>query len=279
MRYQPVPDYHMHTPRCHHASGTVRQYAEAAMAAGLREIGMSDHSPMPNGFMDDWRMGPAELHSYLTEVEKVRDALARRLCVRVGLEADFRPGSEAGMQRLLKLYDWDYVIGSVHYIDDWDFDNPARLAHWDEVGVEEVYCAYFDRVAQSAATGLFDIIGHPDLIKKFGHRPPAGRQRVLQAEETMLQAVKKAGCALEISSAGLRKPVAEIYPHPRIVARAAELGIPFAYGSDAHGPDAVGHGMDECLSLLESSGIGEVCTFNKRRRSMQPIQSDRSGHG
>jgi len=272
MRFYPVPDYHMHTPRCHHASGTVLEYAEAAVAAGLKEIGMSDHSPMPNGYMDDWRMGPEELHSYLTEVEQTRDKLAKKLSLRVGIEADFRPGSEAGMTRLLKLYDWDYVMGSVHYIGDWDFDNPARLAHWDEVGVEEVYCAYFDLVARSAASGMFDIIGHPDLIKKFGHRAPADSEPVKQAEEAMLQAVKKADVALEISSAGLRKPVGEIYPHPRIVARAAELGIPFAYGSDAHGPDAVAHGMDECLDLLESCGVKEICSFKARKRSMLPIR-------
>ncbi|MDX8391730.1 MAG: histidinol-phosphatase HisJ [Mariprofundaceae bacterium] len=272
MRYCPVPDYHMHTPRCHHASGTVREFAEAAIAAGLVEIGMSDHSPMPAGFMDDWRMSPAELHSYLTEVEQVRDALAANLKVRVGVEADFRPGSETGVARMIGLYDWDYVIGSVHYIEDWDFDNPARLARWNEVGIEEVYCAYFDLVAQSAASGMFDIIGHPDLIKKFGHRPPEKSERVLQAEEAMLQAVQKAGCALEISSAGLRKPVGEIYPLPRIVKRAAELNIPFAFGSDAHGPDAVAHGMDECLELLEASGVHEICAFADRKRSMQPIQ-------
>jgi len=277
MNFYPVPDYHMHTPRCHHASGTVREFAEAAMAAGMHEIGMSDHSPMPAGFMDDWRMAPSELHSYLTEVEQVRDALAADLTVRVGLEADFRPGSEAGVARLISLYDWDYVIGSVHYIDDWDFDNPARLAHWDKVGVEEVYCAYFDLVAQSAATGMFDIIGHPDLIKKFGHRPPEDSSRVLEAEEAMLQAVHKAGCALEISSAGLRKPVGEIYPLPRIVKRAAELAIPFAYGSDAHGPDAVGHGMDACLELLEASGVHEVCVFSNRQRSMQAIERVQDG--
>jgi len=278
MRYQPVPDYHMHTPRCHHASGTVREFAEAAMALGMKEIGMSDHSPMPKGFMDDWRMDPAELHSYLTEVEKVRDTLARKLCVRVGLEADFRLGSEAGLKRLLKLYDWDFIIGSVHYIDDWDFDNPAKLSHWDKVGVEEVYCAYFELVGKSAASGMFDIIGHPDLIKKFGHRAPEGSQCVLQAEESMLQAVKQADVALEISSAGLRKPVGEIYPHQRIIARAAELDIPFAYGSDAHGPDAVGHGMDECLSLLESCGVHEVCVFKGRKRSMQPILKAKEKH-
>ena len=202
----------------------------------------------------------------------MRDALAGRLTLRIGLEADFRPGSEAGVASMIAGYDWDYVMGSVHYIGDWDFDNPDKLARWDEVGIEDVYCAYFELVAQSAASGMFDIIGHPDLIKKFGHRPPAGSARAAEAEEAMLQAVKAAGCALEISSAGLRKPVGEIYPHPRIVRRAAELGIAFAFGSDAHAPDAVGHGMDDCLDLLRAHGIGEVACFDKRTRTMMPIE-------
>ncbi len=272
MRYQPVPDYHMHTPRCHHASGSVSAYAEAALAAGLEEIGISDHSPMPDTFMDDWRMDAPELADYLREVEEVRDRFAGRLIVRLGLEADFRPGSEAAVADIVEAWPWDYVIGSVHYIADWDFDNPEKIGHWEEIGIEDAYCAYFDLVAASATSGMFDILGHPDLIKKFGHRPPAGSRRVMAAEENMLQVVKKAGCALEISSAGLRKPVKEIYPHARIVARAAELSIPFTFGSDAHSPQAVGHAMDDCLALLESSGIHEICSFEHRRRRMLPIQ-------
>jgi len=277
MHYYPVPDYHMHTPRCHHAKGDVREYAQAAIKAGLTEIGMSDHSPMPEAFHDAWRMDMQELTNYQREVEAVRDEVSETLTVRVGLEADFRPGSESYVAGLIDSYDWDYVIGSVHYIGDWDFDNPEKAGRWEHAGIEEVYCAYFRLVAQSAATGLFDIIGHPDLVKKFGHRPPAGSPCVLAAGEAMLQAVKKAGCALEMSSAGLRKPVREIYPAEPIVARAAELGIPFAFGSDAHSPEAVGHAVDACLALLESCGIHEVCTFEHRRRRMVPIQDTRYG--
>ncbi len=272
MRYQPVPDYHMHTPRCHHAKGNVREYAEAAIQAGLTEIGMSDHSPMPTAFDDDWRMDMQALTDYQREVESVRDDLSGILTVRVGLEADFRPGSEPDVAAIIASYNWDYVIGSLHYIEGWDFDNPDRIQHWDGCNIEDAWCAYFDLLAQSAATGMFDIIGHPDLIKKFGHRPPEGSRRAASAMESMLQAVRKAGCALEISSAGLRKPVKEIYPHPRMIQHAAELGIPFAFGSDAHSPETVGYAMDDCLVLLESCGIDEVCTFEQRSRRMLPIQ-------
>jgi len=272
MRYQPVPDYHMHTPRCNHAIGTVREYAAAAVRLGLSEIGLSDHSPMPGGFDKEWRMDHSEMPDYLAEVEQVREQFAGRLAVRIGLEADFHPGTEDYVREMIDSYDWDYVMGSVHYIGGWGFDNEDNLDQWRGRDVEDSYRAYFDLVAQSAASGMFDIIGHPDLIKKFCHRPPLGSARVADAEEAMLQAVKQAGCALEISSAGLRKPVGEVYPHGRILARAIELDIPFAFGSDAHAPGEVGHGMDACLAMLEACGASNVMAFKQRKRSTVPLR-------
>jgi len=271
MHYKPVPDYHMHTPRCNHATGSIMEYAQAAVDAGLSEIGMSDHSPMPGGFDKAWRMHRSELNEYIEEIEMARDAFADRLSIRFGLEADFHPGTESYVADMIAAYDWDYVIGSVHYIGDWGFDNPDCLQIWDTWNIEDAYIAYFELVAQSAATGMFDIIGHPDLIKKFGHRPPEGSQSVRQAEAAMLQAVSASGAALEISSAGLRKPVGEIYPHKRIVGRAAELDIPFAFGSDAHAPAEVGHGMDNCLAELASFGVHAVASFENRTRTMIPL--------
>jgi histidinol-phosphatase (PHP family) len=272
MKYLPVPDYHMHTPRCNHAVGTVEEYAEAALLLGMKEIGMSDHSPMPGTYDKAWRMDRSELSGYLGEVADVRDRFAGRLALKTGLEADFHPGTEAYVKEMIDSNAWDYVIGSVHYIGDWAFDNPDALDQWDAWDVETAYAAYYELVASSARSGLFDIIGHPDLIKKFGHRPPLDSQKVHDAEEAMLAAVKEADVALEISSAGLRKPVAEVYPHARIVARAAELGIPISFGSDAHAPGEVGHAMDACLSMLEMCGIREIATFSERVRLMQPIK-------
>ncbi len=271
MIFNPVPDYHMHTPRCNHATGDVRDYANAAIQCGLTEIGMSDHSPMPGGFDKAWRMDRSELPSYLKEIEQARDALSDTLTIRVGLEADFHPGTEVYVKEMIAAYDWDYVIGSVHYIKDWGFDNPDCMQIWDTWNIEDAYCAYFELVRQSALTGLFNIIGHPDLIKKFGHRADANCKRVQSAEESMLQAVLNSGAALEVSSAGLRKPVGEMYPHKRIIKRAAELGIPFSYGSDAHSPAEVGHGMDACLNMLASFGVKEIASFKQRKMTMVPI--------
>ncbi|MDX8395992.1 MAG: histidinol-phosphatase HisJ [Mariprofundaceae bacterium] len=277
MGYNPVPDYHMHTPRCNHAIGDVHEYAAVAVQLGMTEIGMSDHSPMPGGFDKAWRMDQQELPDYLSEVESVRDQFADRLTVRIGLEADFYPGTEAYVREMIAAYHWDYVIGSVHYIGDWAFDNPDEIKRWDVQDTEDAYCDYFELVAASAATHVFDIIGHPDLIKKFGHRAPENSKKVIAAEWHMLEAVRDSGAALEISSAGLRKPVKEIYPHFRIVSKAVEMKIPFSFGSDAHAPGEVGHGMDACLAMLESVGVSEISSFESRKRVMQKIRKSKNG--
>ncbi len=264
-----VPDYHMHTPRCNHATGSILEYAEAACQAGISEIGFSDHSPMPNGFDKAWRMAESELDSYVSELEDAREKFNGHLTIKAALEVDYYPGAEEHIQHLRNFYDWDYFIGSVHFIDSWGFDNPDEIEKWESCDIEQAYCDYFNLVAQSAQSALFDVIGHPDLIKKFAYRVKGESKRVDDAENRMLQAVKASEAALEISSAGLRKPVAEIYPHQRIIAKAAALDIPFSYGSDAHAPSEVGHAMEDCLSLLHRFGVKEVASFSKRQRTMQ----------
>lgn len=268
MRFLAVPDYHMHTPRCNHAKGTIAEYAQAAVDAGLTEIGMSDHSPMPNGFDKAWRMDESELDSFLEELEAAQQQFKGQLNIKAALEVDYYEGAEDYIQYLAQYYDWDYLMGSVHFIGEWGFDNPDEAYKFEDCDIEQVYCDYFKLVALSARCGLFDSIGHPDLIKKFGYLAPANSQIVREAECQMLDAVKQADVALEISSAGLRKPVKEIYPQPRIVQRAVELGIPFVYGSDAHAPAEVGHAMQSCLEMLHQFGASEVASFSQRQRTM-----------
>jgi histidinol-phosphatase (PHP family) len=263
-----VPDYHMHTPRCNHAIGSIREYAQAAVDAGLSEIGMSDHSPMPNGFDKAWRMDESELDSFLKELEAAQSEFKGALTIKSALEVDYYPGAESYIEHLSQYYDWDYLMGSVHFIGEWAFDNPDEIFRFESCDIEQAYCDYFKLVEQSAQCGLFDMIGHPDLIKKFGFLAPAGSKGIDLAENNMLKAVKDAGIGLEISSAGLRKPVKEIYPREGIVAKAASLCIPFVYGSDAHAPVEVGHAMDDCLTLLHKHGVSEISTFTKRERQM-----------
>ena len=264
----------MHTPRCNHAKGTIIEYAQAAVDAGLTEIGMSDHSPMPNGFDAAWRMDESELDSFLEELEAAQTKFKGVLTIKAALEVDYYVGAEDYIQFLADYYDWDYLMGSVHFIGEWGFDNPDEAYRFETCDIEQAYCDYFKLVELSAACGLFDIIGHPDLIKKFGYRAPKGSKTVFETENQMLQAVKQADVALEISSAGLRKPVKEMYPHKGLVERAVALNIPFAYGSDAHSPAEVGHAMDECLGVLQGIGINQVSQFSKRQRQMFDFKAE-----
>jgi len=266
-RLEAVADLHMHTPRCNHATGSPSAYAEQALARGLSEIGFSEHAPMAGGFDAAWRMRPEEVHAYAEEVRALAAQYAGRLTIRLGIECDWRPEERAHLAELLQSEPWDYAIGSVHFLGDWGFDNPEEIDGWNQRDVEEVFLAYYARLKEAAESGLFDLLAHPDLVKKFGHR--ADTPRVRKAILDALDAIAKHDLALEVSSAGLRKPVGEVYPSSFIVAEAARRGIAFCYGSDAHAPSEVGHGMDACLSLLAEHGITTIASFEKRRRILR----------
>src|ERR1035437_4061406 len=164
-------DYHTHTPLCRHAEGLPEEYVDAAIAAGLSEYGISDHAPaIPEPF-DDWRMTAAELPEYFAWIDRARAHAAGRLPIRAGLECDWLAGCEPWITDLAGHHAWDYLIGSVHYLGSWDFDNPKWLGRWAEADVEAVWCQYWQTYAAMADSGLFDILGHPDLVKKFSHVP------------------------------------------------------------------------------------------------------------
>ena len=163
----PPADYHMHTPLCRHAAGEPRELAAAAVKLGLTEIGFSDHNPMPRDDFDDWRMRAAELEDYVGRVEAARREHPG-LAIKLGLEVDYLPGYEDWIRELAARQPWDYLIGSVHYVSEsWAIDNPAMISEWKSREPLEVWTAYFERLTQAAESGLFDIIGHADLCKKF----------------------------------------------------------------------------------------------------------------
>src|SRR5436190_15683424 len=207
-------DYHMHTPLCRHATGEPTEYAAHALKAGLREIGFSDHSPMRQDDFDDWRMRLDQLDEYVDKVEKARrDHPA--LAIKLALEVDYLPGQEEWIQELSSRHPWDYLIGSVHYVSDsWAVDNPFQLSKWKDRDAFEVWSIYFERLTMAAETGFFEIIGHVDLPKKFGHRPT---KDCTPLYEKFLSAAKKHNCAIELITAGLRKDCQEIYPSREIL--------------------------------------------------------------
>ena len=260
----PLPaDYHTHTPLCRHATGEPTELAAQALKLGLTEIGFSDHSPMSRDDFDDWRMKAADLDAYVASVQQARRDHPS-LTIKLALEVDYLPGSEDWIRELAARQPWDYLIGSVHYVSDsWAIDNPFQLAQWKNRDPFEVWTAYFERLTLAAESGLFDIIAHADLCKKFALYP---RQDCTPLFTRLLQAVQRHGLALELNTRGLRNDCREIYPSPPIVHLAAQRGIPITFGSDAHAPNEVGLNFAEAIQLARSAGYTHCCRFTQRRR-------------
>jgi len=261
-------DYHMHTPLCRHAVGEPVEYAQRALEIGLTEIGFSDHSPMRQDNFDNWRMNKSQLDEY---VEKVRTAQKKfpQLTIRLALEVDYLPGHEGWIRGLAEKYPWDYFIGSVHYVSDsWAIDDPQKLSEWKNRDSFEVWRIYFDRLAKAAESKLFEIIGHADLPKKFGHKAP---DNYAPLYEKFLDAAKKSGCAIELNTAGLRKECKEIYPSREILQLAFQKNVPITFGSDAHAPGEVGMNFTEAIQLAKSVGYKNYCKFARRKREFVPF--------
>jgi len=260
------PDYHMHTPLCRHATGEPVDYARQALAAGLTEIGFSDHSPMQKNDFDNWRMNNSQLDEYAAKVRLAQKTFPQ-LTIRLALEVDYLPGHEDWIRQLAARQPWDYFIGSVHYVSDsWDIDNPAKLSEWKKRDAFEVWKIYFERLTLAAESKLFDIIGHADLPKKFGIRPA---QDCSPLYEKFLNAATKSGCAIELNTAGLRKECKEIYPSRQILELASQKNVPITFGSDAHAPAEVGMNFAEAVQLARDAGYKESCRFVRRKREQR----------
>jgi histidinol-phosphatase (PHP family) len=255
-----VRDYHIHTPLCHHATGEISEYVAAAKLAGLTEIGISDHNPMPEPF-DDWRMSIEELPKY---IEMVAAAGTEAFGVQLGLECDFIGGYEWWIEELAKKADWDYLIGSVHYIGPgWDVDNPRFLGRFTEGTVEEIWDLYWRHYLRCIESGLFDFVAHPDLPKKFGYTPKGDLRRYY---EPAIEKLMEHNLAFEINTAGLRKQAKEAYPALAFLRLGAEAGVPLLINSDAHAPNEVGFEFKFARDLALEAGYRKSVRFEKRRR-------------
>lgn len=261
-----IVDYHTHTSLCKHATGDLEEYVQQAVKVGLDEIGCSEHIPMPDRFDEIHRMDLDQYYSdYAPRVTSLREEFRGVIEIKRGIEADFFPGTEKWVGDFIGENDFDFVIGSVHFIGEWGFDNAVFVHRYEERDINATYRAYFKAVQQSARSGLFDIIAHCDLVKKFGHRPTEDLQDIMK--ETM-KAIRDHDLCIEINTSGLRKPVKEVYPSETILAMAKELGIPLTLGSDAHHPEDVGKDFDAASHLVNVYGAGRIAVFTKRQRSM-----------
>ena len=256
-------DYHMHTRLCGHAVGDPVDLAAQAIELGFSEIGFSEHNPMPRDDWDDWHMRQADLDLYVESVQKARVAHPA-LIIKLALEMDFIPGQQDWIRQLVGRHPWDYIIGAVHYVSDaWDLDNPNKISVWKGRDPFEVWTAYFERLTLAAESGLFEIIAHADLCKKFCFYP---KEDCTALFTRFLKAAKQSDMAIELNTSGLRKDCKEIYPSRQIVQLAAQMGVPITFGSDAHAPAEVGMNFAEAIELARGAGYTHWRRFTQRKR-------------
>ncbi|PYE44508.1 histidinol-phosphatase HisJ [Paenibacillus barcinonensis] len=275
-------DYHTHHERCGHAIGKLEEYVQRGIEIGLSQIGLSDHMPLlhvdPAHYYPEMAMPMEELPQYVEECFSLKEKYRGQIDVRVGLEGDYIEGWETQIRSIIERYPWDYVIGSVHFLGEWDITDFRQTHHWEGKDVLEVYRQYYDAVGKAAATGMYDIMGHSDVIKRFGYVPSSEQtEERIALENAALQAIAKSGCAMELNASGLSKPCAEMFPSRRMLTEAIRLGIPLTMGSDAHDPMKLGDHLPEAESLLHELGCKQVAVFEGRQRSFIPLNVDSSG--
>jgi histidinol-phosphatase (PHP family) len=271
-----LTDYHLHLrpdeegtpPERYFTAENVDRYLEAAAAAGIEELGVSEHVYRFRAALDLWR------HPFWEE--QARDDLdeycefVRGTPLRLGIECDFVPGAEDRTAALLEARPFDYVVGSVHFLGERAVDHEG-FDVWEGSGdADQIWRRYFETLAECARSGLFDILAHPDLVKVWGRARPAPERDPRHYYEPAVEAIAESGIAVEVSTAGLRKPAAELYPSPAFAEMCVEAGAAFALSSDAHLPEQVGYGYDRALELLAGLGVEELAVFERRQRRMEP---------
>ncbi|MDW7685097.1 MAG: histidinol-phosphatase HisJ family protein [Bacillota bacterium] len=267
-----ILDYHIHTARCCHACGDMAEYLVFAQKKGLAEIGFADHFPLGMLGVTPEKpvsMRPDELTDYIEDVRELQ--AAAEIPVRLGVEMDYLPGREKETAKLLAAYPFDYVIGSIHFLDGWDFTHPGHINQYNDKDIDELYDRYFSVVRQMAQSGLFQIAGHLDVVKKFSFFPRRDWSHVL---EGTCRALKAADICVEINSSGWRAPVGESYPGEAFLATCYEMGVPVTLGSDAHRPQDVGSGLRRAALVLYKLGYREVASFKEGKRIMQKLTLD-----
>jgi histidinol-phosphatase (PHP family) len=276
-----LTDYHLHLRpdedgtsfERYFTTENVDRYLEAAAAAGIEELGVSEHVYRFRQALELWQH-PLWVENAVDDVDAYCE-FVRATPLRLGIECDYIPGAEERIEALLGACDFDYVVGSVHFIGEGD----AAIDHkgfdvWEGNGdPDEVWRRYFEMVADAARSGLYDILAHPDLVKVWGRATPLPERDLRAFYEPAVEAIAESGIAVEISTAGIRKPVGELYPSRQFAEMCVEAGAPFALSSDAHLPEQVGFEYERAIEFLDELGVGEICVFEQRQRSLAPLGS------
>lgn len=276
-----LTDYHTHlrpddiaaTAAEYFTAANAERYRDAAGERGIGELGVSEHIHRFRQALEVWQH-PFWQENALDDIDHYCQFVRQDTDLRLGIEADFVPGAEDRTANLLQARDFDYVLGSVHFLRDKSLDMEDYSVWSESRSVEDVWRRYFQTLGEAARSGLFDILAHPDLVKYWAptlpERPlPEGDLR--RYYELAIDGIAESGIAIEVSTAGLRKRAQEIYPAPAFLEMCLEVGAPVALSSDAHRPQDIGAGYEEALELLERLGVGELCVFERRRRRLEPL--------
>ena len=274
-----LTDYHVHlrpddladTPaEQFFTPGNAERYREAAADRGIEELGVSEHVYRFEQALDVWdhefwrECATDDLDAYCQFVGEETD-------LKLGIEADFVPGREDRMAALLDGRGWDYVIGSVHFLGETSVDYDRYDVWTTGDSPDRVWRKYFEWLGEAAMSGLYDVLAHPDLVKHWGRERPWPERDLRYYYEIAMEGIAESGIAVELSTAGLRKPVGEIYPSRAFLEMVLDAGNPIALSSDAHVPEQVGSGYDRALELLDSLGVTELAVFERRARRLEPI--------
>jgi histidinol-phosphatase (PHP family) len=276
-----LTDYHLHlrpddpgtSVEEYFTAENVERYLAAAAAAGIEELGVSEHVYRFREALELWRH-PFWAQNAHDDLDAYCEFVGGTP-LRLGIECDFIPGAEERTASLLEERDFDYVVGSVHFVGEGAaaVDDTAWDVWEPDGNPDEVWRRYFEALAGCARSGLFDILAHPDLVKVWGSARPLPERDLRAYYEPAVEAIAESGIAVEISTAGLRKPVGEIYPARGFAEMCVEAGAAFALSSDAHLPQQVGFEYGAAVELLEQLGVEEICVFEGRRRRLAPLGS------
>jgi len=272
-----LTDYHVHlrpdeldaSAAEYFTAENVDRYLEAAAEAGIGELGASEHIHRFTQALDIWR------HPFW--IEQAQDDLGA-YCefvastpLRLGIEMDFVPGREDRIAAVLDSQPFDYVIGSVHFVGDFAVDDDAYDIWSRESDPDRLWKRYFETLAEAARSGMYDVLAHPDLVKIWGHDRPRPTRDPRFHYEPAVKAIADTGVAVEVSTAGWRKPAAELYPADAFAEMCVDAGAAFALSSDAHVPEDIGHGYDRAVKVMRDWGVGEICVFERRERRLEPL--------
>jgi histidinol-phosphatase (PHP family) len=273
-----LTDYHTHlrpddpdTPASRYfTAANAERYREAAGERGISELGVSEHIHRFEQSLEIWDHPWWQQNAH-DDVDEYCRFVREDTDLRLGIEADFVPGREDRIANFLDAREWDYVVGSVHFLRDDAVDMPGDWDIWRSADPDKVWSRYFETLGEAARTGMFDILAHPDLVKVWGGERPWPEGDLRRFYDRAMEGIAESDVAIEVSTAGLRKPVGEIYPARAFLEMCLEAGKPVALSSDAHVPEDLGHGYDQALEWLGEIGVSEIAVFEARQRRLEPV--------